>query len=397
MSETHDRPGRRIPDRPGRADGEGPFAASGSGSGPGPEPEPEPGPGPGAGSWAGGSLAVHTLTASDTAAQTARRLGADFFAPGRFAAEVGARSFTGFADHVARVWGRYRGHVFFAACGAVVRAMAPLVRDKAVDPAVVAADPAGRYVVSLLAGHLGGANDLARLTASVTGGQAVITTATDAAGAPAAEVLAAGSGLGLENRAALVAVNAVLAAGGTVAVFDPGHRFEVAEPGQARFFEWVSDPAMLDPARPHIVVDVRVTPPVPLRLTLRPRVLAVGLGCRRGTPGETILAALRRVLAARGLSPASVRVVATAGIKRHEPGLAQAAKALAADMIWYPEGELDAVDVPTPSQTVKRRVGTKSVCEAAAMLAAGTGRLVVKKTVIGPVTVAVADPDARGG
>lgn len=381
MSKAHDRPGRRVSDPSGRADGEGPFAASG------------PGPGP----WPGGSLAVHTLTASATAAETARRLGADFFAPGRFAAEVGARGFSGFADHVARVWGRYRGHVFFAACGAVVRVIAPLVRDKAADPAVVAADPAGRYVVSLLSGHLGGANDLARLAASVTGGQAVITTATDAVGAPAAEILAAGLGLGLENRAALVAVNAVLAAGGTVAVFDPGCRFEVADPGQARFFEWVSDPAMLDPARPHIVVDVRVTPPVPLRLTLRPRVLAVGLGCRRGTPGEVVVDAVRRVLAARGLSASCVGYVATAEVKRREPGLLRAAQAFSAETIFYPEGELDAVAVPTPSQTVKRRVGTKSVCEAAAILAAGADRLLVKKTVIGPVTVAVADPDAPAG
>ncbi|MEF3697785.1 hypothetical protein [Desulfolutivibrio sp.] len=223
MSDTHERPGRLVPDPPGRADGEGLFAASGQ--------------------WAGGALAVHTLTASATAAETARRLGADFFAPGRFAAKVGAKGFAGFADHVARVWDQYRGHVFFAACGAVVRVIAPLVRDKAVDPAVVAADPAGRFVVSLLSGHLGGANDLARLTASATGGQAVITTATDAVGAPAAEVMAARLGLVLENRAALAAVNAVLAEGGTVAVFDPGHRFEVSDPGQARFFEWVSDPS----------------------------------------------------------------------------------------------------------------------------------------------------------
>ncbi|NDY56615.1 cobalamin biosynthesis protein CbiG [Desulfovibrio sulfodismutans] len=391
----NDEPGRKAPSPPSRAQGCEPSVSSVNLAGPPCAPGRTQGQGlPAAsGPWTGGALAVHTLTASATAAETARRLGADFFAPERFAAEVGAKGFTGFADHVARVWGCYRGHVFFAACGAVVRAMAPLLRDKAVDPAVVAADPAGRFVVSLLSGHLGGANDLARLAASLTGGQAVVTTATDAMGAPAAEVLAARLGLGLENRAALVAVNAVLAAGGTVAVFDPWRRFEVADPGQARFFEWVSDPSMLDPARPHIVVDVREAAPLPARLALRPRVLAVGLGCRRGTSGEVIVAAVRRVLEARGLSASCVGIVATAGIKRDEPGLLRAAQEFSAETMFYPEGELDAVAVPTPSQTVKRRVGTKSVCEAAAMLAAGTDRLVVKKTVIGPVTVAVAMAD----
>ncbi|MEF3696898.1 cobalamin biosynthesis protein [Desulfolutivibrio sp.] len=104
------------------------------------------------------------------------------------------------------------------------------------------------------------------------------------------------------------------------------------------------------------------------------------------------MAAVRRVLEARGLAASCVGIVATAEVKRDEPGLLRAAKELSADTIFYPEGELDAVAVPTPSQTVKRRVGTKSVCEAAAMLAAGTDRLLVKKTIAGPVTVAVAAP-----
>ncbi len=335
-------------------------------------------------------LAVHTLTVSSEAARVARELGGAFFAPQRFAAGVGAEGFGSFAGHVARAWGAYRGHVFFAACGAVVRAIAPLVRDKAVDPAVVVADPAGRFVVSVLSGHLGGANDLARAVAAVTGGQAVITTATDAAGAPAAEVVAARCGLGLENRAALARVNAVLAEGGRVAVFDPGGWFEVGEPELARFFEWVADPGAIEPGRPHVWVDVREAGDVAGRLVLRPRVLAVGVGCRRGASGEAIAAAIRGVLAEKRLSAACVGIVASAEIKGDEPGIAWAARELGAGTRFFSARELDAVDVPSPSGTVKERVGTKSVCEAAAMLAAGTNRLAVKKRVVGPVTVAVA-------
>jgi cobalt-precorrin 5A hydrolase len=285
--------------------------------------------------------------------------------------------------------------VFFAACGAVVRVIAPLVKDKAVDPAVVAADPAGRFVVSLLSGHLGGANDLARVVAAVTGGQAVITTATDAVGAPAAEVVAARLGMGLENRGALAGVNAVLAAGGRVAVFDPGNRF-VAGEGQERFFEWVAGLGEIERGRPHVVVDVREMVAVKERLVLRPKVLAVGVGCRKGVAGEAVLAAVRSVLKGRRLAEGCVGVVATAEVKRGEPGIWFAARALGVDVRLYPEGDLDAVVVPTPSGTVKKRVGTKSVCEAAAMLAAGTDRLVVEKTVTGPVTVAVAMAGAAG-
>ncbi len=336
------------------------------------------------------SMAVHTLTASSKAADVCRELGGVLFAPQRFAHEVGGLGFGSFVEHVARVWGEYRGHVFFAACGAVVRAIAPLVRDKAADPAVVVADPGGRFVVSLLSGHLGGANDLARAVAAVTGGQAVITTATDAVGAPAAEVLAARCGLGMENRAALARVNAVLAEGGAVPVFDPGNRFTVGEPEVARFFEWVSDPDVIEPGRPHIVVDVREVVAVPGRLVLRPKVLAVGVGCRRGVSGEAIVAAIRGVLAEKRLSAACVGIVASAEIKADEPGIAWAARELGVGTRFFSTRELDAVDVPSPSGTVKERVGTKSVCEAAAMLAAGTNRLVAGKRVVGPVTVAVA-------
>jgi len=334
------------------------------------------------------SLAVHTLTASGEAVRVCTALGATLYAPQRFAGKIGGEGFAQFGEHVARVWGEYRGHVFFAACGAVVRVIAPLLRDKTVDPAVVVADPAGRFVVSVLSGHLGGANELAQVVAAVTGGQAVITTATDAVGAPAAEVIAARLGMGLENRGALAGVNATLAEGGRVAVFDPGNRLAVE--GQERFFEWVAAPEEIEKGLPHIVVDMREMVAVPERLVLRPRILAVGVGCRRGVDGEMVLEAIRGVLAKRGLAAASVGVLATAEVKRHEPGIGFAARTLGVDVRFYPEGELGAVAVPTPSKTVKRRVGTKSVCEAAAMLAAGTDRLVVKKTVVGAVTVAVA-------
>ncbi|QLA17895.1 cobalamin biosynthesis protein CbiG [Desulfolutivibrio sulfoxidireducens] len=336
------------------------------------------------------SIAVHTLTASSEAVRVCRELGGVLYAPDRFASAVGAEGFGSFVEHVARVWGAYRGHVFFAACGAVVRAIAPLVRDKATDPAVVVADPAGRFVVSVLSGHLGGANELARVVAAVTGGQAVITTATDAVGAPAAEVLAARCGLGVENRAALARVNAVLAEGGTVPVFDPDNRWVIEESGLARFFEWVSDPGVIEAGRPHIVVDVREMGNVAGRLVLRPRVLAVGVGCRRGTSGEEIAAAVRGVLAERGFAAACVGVLASVEVKRDEAGIAWAARECGVGVRYFSARALDAVDVPSPSRTVKLRVGTASVCEAAAMLAAGTNRLVVNKRVVGPVTVAVA-------
>ncbi|CAO0822153.1 cobalt-precorrin 5A hydrolase [Desulfarculales bacterium] len=153
------------------------------------------------------TLAVYAIT--PTGAEVARTLapslsGATLFLPRSLAyLPDGEELFDRLALALAANFLEYGGHVILAAAGIVVRALAPLLHHKAQDPAVVVVDQAGRYAVSLLSGHLGGSNALARRVAEILGGQAVITTATDTANLPSLEMLAGELGFRVENLMAL--------------------------------------------------------------------------------------------------------------------------------------------------------------------------------------------------
>lgn len=320
----------------------------------------------------------------------AEALGATLYAPARLAGAVGATPYEALGPLVATTFGRFSAHVFIAACGIAVRVVAPHLRDKTVDPAVVVLDDTGRFAISLLSGHLGGANDLARVVAGVVGATAVVTTATDAAGAPAVEVLARELGLGLDNAVAVRRVNAALAAGRPVAVFDPLGAFPVTDRHLAGFFTWVAAPQPAEPGEPLVVVDWRLGPETPDRLYLRPPVLALGVGCRRGAPAGAVLELVETVCRAAKASPKAIGVLASIEAKRDEPGLGEAATELGTDLRFFSAQQLATVPVPHPSATVAKHMGVASVCEAAAILASGRGRLLVPKTRNSLATAALA-------
>ena len=138
-------------------------------------------------------------------------------------------------------FGQFRQHIFIAAAGLVVRCIAPLLAGKAVDPAVVALDHHGKFVISLLSGHLGGANELARQVAAITGAEAVITTATDAEGLPAPDLLALRAGLRVLNPEAIRVVNAALLSGQTLGLRDPeGWLRGCLTAQEAKYFEIIA-------------------------------------------------------------------------------------------------------------------------------------------------------------
>ena len=335
-------------------------------------------------------IAVHALTPQGArlARGLARELKADLFLPGKLAG-VGEQAFDSLPELIGDIFHHYGGHVFITACGIAVRAVAPLLRGKTRDPAVVVMDQLGRHAVSLLSGHLGGANDLARRAAAFTGGDAVITTATDSAGLPSLDLLARDSGLVIENIEGVKAVNAGLLAGSVVQVFDPDNRL-VVPAGHCRRFEWVAAPHLLEPGRPAVVVTWRETPLPAGCLALRPRVVVAGVGCRKGVPGQEIAGAVRQALASRGVAVKSLAALASIEAKRHEPGLVEAARDLGAELVFFPAGRLAAVQAPTPSPMALKHMGVESVCEAAAMLATGADRLLLDKTKTRTVTVALA-------
>lgn len=248
--------------------------------------------------------------------------------------------------------------VCFLATGAVVRLLAPLLGDKTADPGVVCVDEGGRFAVSLVGGHGGGANELAREVGGLLGAEPVVTTATDAVG------LAALDTLGLPYEGAVAAVSRALLDGEPVAL-----AAEVA---------WPLPPLPFSAEGAYTVrLTDRAVEPAEREVLLRPPSLVVGVGASRGAPAEEVLGLIGEALREAGLSAGSVAELATVDAKAEEPGLVAAAGRLGVPLVAYSAEELAAVEVPNPSDAPLAAVGTPSVAEAAA-LAAG-GELLVPK------------------
>lgn len=338
-------------------------------------------------------IAVFALTVQGAklALVLARELDARLYLPRGLAEEHGAEGFDSLLPFVASRFHEHSGHVFVAAAGIAVRAVAPVLRGKDIDPAVVVVDQRGRHAVSLLSGHLGGANALARRVAGITAGQAVITTATDLEDLPAVDVIARERGLAVADPSKIKDVNVALMAGDPIQVLDPDNRLGVK--GEERLeAHYVFLPSLqaYSPGLPGVIVDHSTGPHPEGALVLNPPCLAVGVGCRRGTPATLVVDAVRKTLAQAGLAEKSLMSLASIAAKADEPGLLEAAGVLGAGLFFYESGELAKANAPNPSQAVQERMGTPSVCEAAAMLLAQTDSLLVEKTIWGKVTVAVA-------
>ncbi|TDC76947.1 precorrin-3B C(17)-methyltransferase [Streptomyces hainanensis] len=274
--------------------------------------------------------------------------------------------------------------VCFLATGAAVRLLAPLLTDKTGDPGVVCVDEAGRHAVALLGGHAGGANRLAaEVAAQLPGCAPVVTTATDAVGLPGLDDLgwpAEGDVAGV-TRALLDGEPVTLAADAVWPL--PALPPHLAPDAAGR--------------RTVAITDRLLTEVAPTDVVLRPPSLVVGLGASRGVPEAEVTDLLTGVLADAGLSPASVAVATTVTAKADEDGLRAAAARLGVDLTPFPAEDLAAVPVPNPSPAPLAAVGTPSVAEAAALLAAGPGaELVVPKRKSAMATCAVARRRPRG-
>ncbi|WP_406446523.1 precorrin-3B C(17)-methyltransferase [Streptomyces sp. NBC_01613] len=248
--------------------------------------------------------------------------------------------------------------VCFLATGAVVRLMAPLLGDKASDPGVVCVDEGGRFAVSLVGGHGGGANELAERVGELLGAEPVVTTATDAVGIPGLDTL----GLPVEGDVAGV-TRALL--DGEPVVLDA----EVAWP-------LPPVPFAAQGARTVRLTD-RAVEPSAGEVLLRPPTLVVGVGASKGAPVEEVLGLVEGALRDAGLSPRSVAELATVDAKREEPSIVEAAARLGVPVVTYSAEELATVDVPNPSEAPLAAVGTPSVAEASAL--ARGGELLVPK------------------
>lgn len=269
-----------------------------------------------------------------------------------------------------------RALIYVGAAGIAVRAVAPHLVSKATDPAVLAVDECARFVIPLVSGHLGGANALARKVSRVCGAAAAITTATDANGVFAFDEWARIQGLSVADVRRVKAVSAKLLAGEAVTVRS---LFPIGGETPAGVALTAAEDA-------DVWVDVRAHD----ALTLIPRALVLGVGCRRGTTCGALEARFAAFCAENGVLPGAVRAAATIDLKRGEPGLSDFCAAHDWPLSYYSAQELQAVEGAfSASAFVSETTGVDNVCERAACRAAGGG-LLVKKNAGDGVTFALA-------
>lgn len=289
----------------------------------------------------------------------ALRLGYRVFVPERLLCE-GTEAIT----ESLSVWaGRYfhsvKALIFVGACGIAVRAIAPHVESKLSDPAVIVIDESGRFVIPVLSGHIGGANELSGMIADKIHAQAIITTATDLNNIIAVDEWAVKNECVIENPENIKYISGSML---------EGHNIGVA------------------------VTHEDIPAPFPVTLWLRPKVLVLGAGCHKGVSESEFERSAIDFLDGAGVSILSLKVIASIDIKANEPALISFARKHNIPFVTFSADELNALPGKFSGSDIVRRItGTDNICERACMLAAGEGAVLLRsKCVYDNMTFALA-------
>lgn len=292
---------------------------------------------------------------------------------------------------VAAQWKQFGGHLFMGASGIAVRMIAPLLESKAEDPAVVVAGETGKQIISLAGGHLAGANRLARKIARITGGESIITTATDGAHLLAIDEIASRHHWRVENRETIKEINSALLEKIDVDLLVPEAIYETyySTYKNLRLINSVSQQksdriVLFNPTEDDIAAARGNA------LILRPKQFILGLGCRKGTCYETLQESLKQFCEKVRITPSQIVGISSATVKKEEQGLLKLAEKMELPLSFFRSEQLTEVSVPSPSTRVQNEIGTPSVAEASAILASN-GKLVIPKQKCGDHTFALAE------
>ena len=292
--------------------------------------------------------------------------------------------------------------LFIGACGIAVRAVAPFLTDKLHDVPVLVMDEKGKYVIPILSGHMGGANDLANHIAEKTGAEPVITTATDLNKKFAVDLFAKRNSLYIANKDGIAKVSSkVLAEKEITMSIEAGHEIPFGDTSMSqkrdKNREIIGEESgiRLVPYPPVGFVDVIVTSKDDMfdaSLLLKPREYVIGIGCKKGKKVNEIDDLILKTLKKKGISIIQIFALSSISQKRDEQGIIEWCRKEGIPFITYTAEELQEVDGNfTKSLFVKDQVGVDNVCERAAVKACGEdGKLILPKVAENGMTIAIA-------
>lgn len=271
--------------------------------------------------------------------------------------------------------------IFVGAAGIAVRAIAPFVRGKDVDPAVLVIDENGQFVISLLSGHIGGANRLTQQIAHQLHAIPVITTATDGRGVFAADQWAVEHHCTVRNLRAIQQISGTLLREETIGLYSDFPIIGMLPKG-----------IVLGTQENGIAISIyqRDNDPFPHTLWLTPRIVHVGVGCRRNTSPEKLSTWAQNQLKTLSIDPNAVASVASIDLKRDEQAVHQLAQQWQVPAVFYTAEQLAQVHGEfSPSEFVQRITGIDNVCQRAAAKAAGNGTCLMEKNAHDGMTIAI--------
>lgn len=304
--------------------------------------------------------------------------------------EAGEELFGSLPSALAANWDRFQGHLVVETSESAVRALAPTIDQGDFEPAVVAIDPQDLAAVVLLGGPAGEGHRLAQAAARTVGGYAVHARAPVHEGLPGLESLAAAQGLRIQNASALSLVQQALVEDETVVIYDPQeHLWPVLKYWAPLFRLAARAPGQAQSDDPLIWVSHEKGPTYAGWLVMRPSCLAVGLHCQRRAPAAEITWMIASAFEDAGLSSSSIMCLAAPDSQRDIPGLAAAAKRIGAPLRFFGEAELRRQG-RGGGQGIWGLVRRESLCEAAALMAAEHGELIVPRRDLEGVSLAVA-------
>ncbi len=300
------------------------------------------------------------------------------------------------SDWTGSQWQNKDGILFIGAAGIAVRAIAPFLKDKFTDPAVVVMDEKGRFAIPLVSGHIGGANALAAALGQDLGSIPVITTATDVNGVFAVDTFAKENSLYLSDRLLAKRVSAYLLSGRSVGWCGDWGSFPVpegfvpisGETDSGEEYTYRKEEKL--PEGPELTVWITISSRErPGWLKLIPKAVIVGIGCRKNIPFQNLSQAVDQILVDYHISRRAVKGVATIDRKAQEPAVLELIKKRNWSLFSYTAEELEGASGAFPeSEFVRETVGTGNVCQRAAALSGD--RLLAEKTRFPGITIALA-------
>lgn len=264
----------------------------------------------------------------------------------------------------------YEGLIFISATGIAVRFMKPYIRDKTQDPAVVVVDDGGKFAISLLSGHIGGANELAQWVGSTLKAIPVITTASDNRYIESIDLFAIKNNYHMENKDSMKEITAMMVNGSKIGFYS-----EMEEIIDYDNLTILSNPKDLDPSiEGIIIVSSKIGLKIPSNkyCLLIPKNINIGIGCRKNVEGKRIIELIENTLGRLSLSPKGIKAIGTVEVKRGETGIIEACNYFNCPLKIFSLKEIKEVEAKFPkSHFVKETIGVYSVSEPSAYLLGG--------------------------